>query len=170
MPIQRLGDLTPRIADSAWVHPTATIIGDVELGAHSSVWPGAVLRGDFAPIRIGAGTIVEDGVVIHCWSTGTFIGDECVFGHMAFAEGAVVEDGCLVAVKAALLPGSILRERSVAAAGAVLVGGLEVPTGMRAQGVPATLVPARDITAELAAGRSRYVELARRYEQELEDV
>jgi carbonic anhydrase/acetyltransferase-like protein (isoleucine patch superfamily) len=170
LPVQRLGELTPRIADSAWIHPTATIIGDVEIGPESSVWPGAVIRGDFAPIRIGAGTIVEDGVVIHCWTNGTVIGDNCVLGHMAFAEGCVVEDECLVAVKAALMPGAVLRTRSVAAAGAVLVGGLEVPTGMRAQGVPARVVAARDISAELAAGRPRYVELARRYREELEDI
>lgn len=165
--IERLGELVPRIAASAWVHPTATVIGDVEIGESSSVWPGAVLRGDFAPIRVGSFTSVQDRVVIHGARTGTFVGDRCLIGHGAFLEDASVADECLVGVGALVLNGARLARGAVAAAGAVLAGAIEVPTGFRAQGVPAKLVasdrPGRDY---IVGGAERYAAMAERYRRE----
>ena len=96
MPIYALGDLTPVIHPEAYVHPEATLIGAVEIGAQSTVWPGAVLRGDANRIVVGERTSIQDGVVVHASSTlSTHIGSGCVVGHLAHLEGCVVEDGCL---------------------------------------------------------------------------
>ncbi len=163
--ISALGDRVPRIADTAWVHPAATIIGAVEVGAGSSIWPGAVLRGDFGTIRVGARTSIQDNAVIHAApDTPTLIGSDCIVAHLAFIETATIEDHCMVAVGAVVLPGAILRTGSVAAAGAVLAQALEVPSGHRAQGVPARVVatdrPDRDY---IGRGAADYVAMAQRY-------
>jgi carbonic anhydrase/acetyltransferase-like protein (isoleucine patch superfamily) len=121
MTVSALGDLVPRIDPTAWVHPAATVVGDVEIGPESSIWPGAVLRGDFGAIRVGARTSIQDNAVLHAApSAPTVVGDECVIAHLAFIETAVVEDRCLVGVAAVVLPGACLRPGAVAAAGAVL--------------------------------------------------
>lgn len=165
MAIEALGDLVPRIDPTAWVHPAATIVGDVEIGAESTIWPGAVLRGDFGAIRIGARTSIQDNVVLHAGPTApTLVGADCIVAHLAFIETATVEDACMVAVGAQLLPGSTLRRGSVAAAGAVLAAGLEVPTGHRAQGVPARVVPSDNPDAAyIADGVASYAAMAARY-------
>lgn len=162
--IEAVGDLVPKIHPTAWVHPRATVMGDVEIGPRSSVWPGAVLRGDFGAIRVGAMTSIQDNAVLHAGPRApTVVGDECVIAHQAFIETAVVEDVCMVAVGAKVLPGAVLRRGAVAAAGAVLVGGLEVPGGKRAVGVPARLapnpMPDEDYIRE---GARNYAELAAR--------
>jgi carbonic anhydrase/acetyltransferase-like protein (isoleucine patch superfamily) len=152
------------VHESVWHHPTSSIIGDVEIGEGSTVWPGAVIRGDFGPIRIGSGTSIQDNVVIHTTTRGTFVGSHCVIGHLAFVEEATIEDGCLVGVGARVLNGVHMRTGSVAAAGAVLVAGIEVPTGMRAQGVPARLVSPREQMREwVLSGAEEYVEMGKRY-------
>jgi carbonic anhydrase/acetyltransferase-like protein (isoleucine patch superfamily) len=165
--IEYLGASVPRIAASAWVHPTAVVIGDVVIGEESSIWPGAVVRGDFGPVRIGARTSIQDNAVIHSDAAGTSIGDDCVIAHLAFIEGAIVEDCCLVGVGARVLAGARLRTSAVAAAGAVLVGGLDVPDGHRAQGVPARLVAvARPDRAYILRAAATYAVMARRHASE----
>ena len=165
MAIEALGDLVPRIDPTAWVHPTATIIGDVEIGAGASIWPGAVLRGDFGAIRVGARTSIQDNAVLHAAPVApTLVGSDCVIAHLAFIETATVEDACMVAVAAQMLPGSVLRRGAVAAAGAVLAAGLEVPTGYRAQGVPARIVASEHPDAAyIADGATEYAAMATRY-------
>jgi carbonic anhydrase/acetyltransferase-like protein (isoleucine patch superfamily) len=168
--IERLGDAVPRIAADAWVHERATVIGDVSIGPGSSIWPGAVLRGDYGPIRVGARTSIQDNAVIHADAEGTAIGDDCVVGHLAFVENAVVGDCCLVGVGAKLLPGTRMHTGSVAAAGAVLLG-IEVPTGHRAQGLPAVVVPTdRPGRAYVEEGARRYAEMAQRHRREARTV
>jgi carbonic anhydrase/acetyltransferase-like protein (isoleucine patch superfamily) len=165
--ITALGELVPRIAPSAFIHPGATVIGDVEIGEDSSVWPGAVIRGDFGSIRIGRRTSIQDNVVVHADHEGTVIGDDCIIGHLAFIEHAIVGDACMVAV-GAKLHGARMHPGSVAAAGAVLVGGLEVPSDCRAQGVPAQIVArASPDRATIEQGAARYVEMARRHARAL---
>ena len=162
--IQTVGDLVPEIPPSAWVHPMAAVIGNVVLGADVSVWPGAVLRGDFGPIRVGARTCVQDNAVIHSDREGTQIGADCIIGHLAFIEEAVVEDVCLIGVGAHVLNGARVRTGAVVAAGAVVLGSVEVPSGYRAQGVPAQLVPCTTPDREyILRGVSRYREMALRY-------
>jgi carbonic anhydrase/acetyltransferase-like protein (isoleucine patch superfamily) len=163
--IEALGDLVPRIDPTAWVHPAATIIGDVEIGAGSTIWPGAVVRGDFGAIRIGARTSIQDNAVLHAAPYApTLVGSDCVIAHLAFIETATVEDACMVAVAAQMLPGSVLRRGAVAAAGAVLAAGLEVPTGYRAQGVPARIVASDNPDAAyIARGAADYAAMGKRY-------
>lgn len=156
MAIFRLGDLAPDIHPTAWVHPSAQVIGDVHLGAGVSVWPQAVLRGDAGRITIGAGSNVQDGAVVHTQgSTPTAVGADCVIGHLAHLESCTVEDAVLVGSTAAVLPGAVLRSGAMVAAGAVVTPGFEVPGDRRAQGVPARLVatrsPAGPATRLLAA-------------------
>ena len=167
--IVTLGGVTPRIAPTAFVHERATIIGDVEIGEDASVWPGAVIRGDFGWIRIGARTSIQDNAVIHTSpQRGTVIGRDCIVAHLAFVEAAEIEDACMVAV-GAVVNRARMRWGSVAAAGAVLVGDIEVPAGHRAQGVPARIVPISNPTGESILGSSgEYVAMARRYMQQAE--
>ncbi len=163
--ISALGDRVPSVDPSAWVHPAATVVGDVEIGPRSSVWPGAVLRGDFGSIRVGEATSIQDNAVIHAAPRSpTVIGSECVIAHLAFVETAVVEDLCLVGVGAIVLPGARLRRGAVAAAGAVLARGLEVPSGHRAMGVPATVLASDHPDVDyIANGAARYAEMAARF-------
>ena len=93
MPVYALGDRTPSIDPDAYVHPEATLIGDVHLAPGATVWPGAVLRGDYGTITVGARTSVQDGTVVHATSDkATTIGADCVVGHLAHLEGCTVED------------------------------------------------------------------------------
>jgi carbonic anhydrase/acetyltransferase-like protein (isoleucine patch superfamily) len=163
--VSALGDKVPRIDPTAWVHPDATIVGDVAIGAGSSIWPGAVLRGDFGAIRIGARTSIQDNAVLHAapWAP-TVVGDECIVAHLAFIETAVVGNRCMVAVGAQMLPGSVLHDGAIAAAGAILARGLEVPSGFRAQGVPAELVRSEKPDASyIAEGAAEYAAIVERY-------
>ena len=95
--VYALGDKEPQVHADAFVHPDATVIGDVTIGAESTIWPQAVLRGDYGFIRVGARTSIQDGTVIHCTAEHpTIIGDDCVVGHLAHLECCTVEDGALV--------------------------------------------------------------------------
>ncbi|MFM8773573.1 MAG: gamma carbonic anhydrase family protein, partial [Actinomycetota bacterium] len=87
MAIYSLGDRVPAIDPSAFIHPDAVIIGDVQVGPESSIWPGAVLRGDHGAIRVGARTSIQDGAIVHCTAElDTVVGDECTVGHLAHLE------------------------------------------------------------------------------------
>ena len=104
MALYALGDLEPRIDPTAYVHPLAVVIGNVELGPEASVWPHAVLRGDDGLIRIGARSNVQDGAVIHCTPNfPTIVGDDCTVGHLAHLEGCTVYDGSLIGVGSVVL-------------------------------------------------------------------
>lgn len=164
MAIESLGSKRPVVHPDAWVHPSATLIGDIEIGPRCSIWPGVVLRADDGPIRIGEGTNIQDNTVIHGVREGTFVGSYCMVGHLAFIEEATVEDECLIGIGSKVLNGARVRAGAVVAAGAVLVQGLEVPSGFRAQGVPARLAENAGRTrAEIRAGAERYIERARQY-------
>ena len=115
MAIYALGDVEPTIDPSAYVHPDATVIGDVTLGPGTTVWPQAVLRGDYGVIRVGARTSVQDGAVLHTTPiTPTVVGDDVVIGHLAHLECCTVHDGALVGT------GSIVLHRAVIEAGALV--------------------------------------------------
>jgi carbonic anhydrase/acetyltransferase-like protein (isoleucine patch superfamily) len=138
MPLYALGDQAPRIHPDAYVHPDAVVIGAVVIGAEASVWPAAVLRGDFGRIEIGERTSVQDGTVVHTterWPT--LIGDDCVVGHNAHLEGCTVEDRCLIGSGSVVLNRAVVRAGSVIGAQALVPEGLEVPAGHLALGVPA---------------------------------
>ncbi|WP_367136253.1 gamma carbonic anhydrase family protein [Saccharothrix sp. HUAS TT1] len=138
MAIYALGDFEPVIHPDAYVHPDATVIGDVRIGAHASVWPQAVLRGDFGRIEVGARTSVQDGTVVHCTEVHpTLIGAECVIGHNAHIEGATIADRCLIASGSVVLNGAVVETGSIVGAGAVVSFEGHVPARSMALGVPA---------------------------------
>jgi carbonic anhydrase/acetyltransferase-like protein (isoleucine patch superfamily) len=135
-------DLVPEIDPEAWIHPDAVVIGRVRIGAGSTVWPTAVLRGDHGEIRIGEQTSIQDGVVVHCTATlPPSLGSQCVVGHRAHLEGCTVEDGCLIGSGSILLHRVVVRSGALVAAGAVVTPGTEVPHAASAMGVPATVRP-----------------------------
>lgn len=128
----------PRVHPDAYVAPTAVLIGDVEVGAHASIWFGAVLRADEAAIRIGEGANVQDNAVLHCaLDMPTIVEPDASVGHSAQLEGCVVETGAVVGMGATMLQRTRLGAGSMLAAGAVLTEGQEVPPGHMAAGVPA---------------------------------
>ena len=133
-----LGGKRPSVHPDAYIAPTAVLIGDVDIGAGASVWFGAVLRGDEAQIKVGAGANIQDNAVIHCAKDlPTLIEENASIGHSAQLEGCVVEEGAVVGMGATMLQRSRLGKGSLLAAGAVLAEGSEVPAGYMAAGVPA---------------------------------
>ena len=157
------GDAFPQVAGSAWIAPGAFVIGDVRLGEESSVWYGAVLRGDTEPIRIGARSNVQDGCILHA-DPGfpAIVGQGCVVGHNAVVHGCEIGDDCLVGMGATILNGAKIGDGSIVAAGAVVPEGRDFPPRSLIVGVPAKR--AGDVTDEQAAdikrGASEYVERA----------
>ena len=127
---------TPKIHPSAFVAPTAVLIGDVEVGEESSIWFGTVLRGDNGPIRIGARTSVQDNAVLHV-TTLTQIDDDVTIGHCAVMEDCHVKSHALIGSNAVLLNGCVIGEGALVAAGSVVGERVEIPDRTLAAGVPA---------------------------------
>ncbi len=167
--IYLLGDRKPR-SKALFVAPDAAVIGDVELGEDSSVWFGAVLRGDNEPIRIGARSNIQDGSVIHTDpSFPTTVGADVTVGHRVILHGCIVEDGCTVGMGAILLNGSHVGAHSLVAAGALLPEGRSYPPGSLIMGVPGRQVRmlSDEERAEVAQGADIYVRNARRFRDQL---
>jgi carbonic anhydrase/acetyltransferase-like protein (isoleucine patch superfamily) len=140
MAIYALGEREPKLGEGAWVHPDAVVIGDVELGAGVSIWPTAVLRGDYGRIIIGDRTNIQDGTVIHCtFQDNTVLGRNCVVGHNAHIEGATIGDNVLIASASVVLNGSTVGDGAVVGAGAVVPFKFDVPPRRMALGVPAKI-------------------------------
>jgi carbonic anhydrase/acetyltransferase-like protein (isoleucine patch superfamily) len=136
--IVRLGGKTPTIAETAWVAPNATLIGRVTLGEESSVFYGAVLRGDVDNITLGARSNLQDNVTVHCDAgIPTSIGAGVSVGHAAVLHGCTVEDDCLIGMSATVLNGAVIGAGSLVAAGAVVLEGTIVPPRSLVAGVPA---------------------------------
>lgn len=171
MTIYALGEQVPEIHPTAYVHPQATIIGSVTLGPDVTVWPGAVLRGDYGTISIGARTSIQDGTVLHTtprWPT--VIGAECVVGHNAHLEGCRIADRCLVGSGSVVLNRASVGAGSVVGAGAVVTEGAEVPPGSTALGVPARVRPGGIAKERHDEAVERYVDNGRRYAAELKPL
>ena len=168
MPIYPLGDRVPQIHPDAYVHPDAVVIGDVRIGADSSIWPSAVLRGDYGTIIVGERTSIQDGAVIHAVDEyPTVIGSDCVIGHLAHLEGCNVEDKVLIGSGSIVLHQAVVHSGATVGAGAVVRNGTDVPTNAMALGVPATL-RLDSCTEEVAvASAALYAENGRRYKAEL---
>lgn len=131
MPIRSFNAKSPRIGAHCYIDPAATLIGDVELGDHVSIWPGAVARGDVHFIRIGARSNLQDGAVVHVTHDGpyspggmpTIIGEDVTIGHGAVIHACTIEDGVLVGMHATVLDGAVVRKNAFIAAGAVVPPG-----------------------------------------------
>src|SRR5690348_3704723 len=133
--------MTSKIHPTAFIHPSAIVMGDVTLGARVSVWPTAVLRGDSDVIVIGDDSNVQDGTVVHAdEGIPTHVGKRVGIGHRAIVHGATVEDDVLIGMGAILLNGSHVGSGSIIAAGAVLTEGKRIPQNSLVIGVPGRIV------------------------------
>jgi carbonic anhydrase/acetyltransferase-like protein (isoleucine patch superfamily) len=175
--IEPFGGKKPRIHKTVFVHPTATIIGDVVIGRHSSVWPGAVIRGDFGYVKIGKYTNVQDNAVIHSGDiytekgpvyVPTKIGDYVTIGHNALVHGATVDDLCIIGGGSSVFTGAKVRRGSMVGLGATVLRDSEVPPRTIVVGIPAR--PLRSITSEefkkIRAQAQNYAKLCRKYLKE----
>jgi gamma-carbonic anhydrase len=167
--IRSFRGIAPRVAVSAYVDPSAQVIGDVEIGERSSIWPNASLRGDTGSIRIGAETSIQDNCALHMDEGFPLtVGDRVTVGHAVTLHGCTVEDDSLIGIGATVLNGARIGKGSVVAAGSLVPEGMQVPESTLVMGVPAK--PKRPVTAEEQArfreGVAHYVEKARVYLEE----
>ena len=164
-PAERLKNL-PKTQTANWIAPNAVVVGDVVLGDRSSVWFGAVMRGDSERITVGADSNLQDQVVLHA-DPGfpCCIGERVTVGHGAIVHGATVENDVMVGMRATILNGAVIGEGSIVAAGALVTEGKVFPPRSLIVGVPARSL--RQVTAEEAERQARgwkhYVELAATY-------
>jgi carbonic anhydrase/acetyltransferase-like protein (isoleucine patch superfamily) len=158
----------PRIHPSAFVAPTATVIGNVTIGEEASIWFGAVIRGDEPEheIRVGARTSIQDNCVVHVSRQGaTLIGADVTVGHGAVLESCTVGDGALIGMNAVVLQRATVGPAALIAAGAVVGSGAEIPARHLAAGAPAEVK--KELAGEslrwVTTSAAHYVELSRRY-------
>jgi carbonic anhydrase/acetyltransferase-like protein (isoleucine patch superfamily) len=141
----------PEIPDSAFVAENATVIGDVVLGEESSVWFGAVIRGDENPIRIGKRSNVQDNVVLHISDTSRIdIGDDVTIGHCAVVHGCKIANNVLIGMNSTVLDGAEIGENCIIGANALVPPGKKIPAGSMVMGVPAKFV--RELTEDEILG------------------
>jgi gamma-carbonic anhydrase len=162
--------ITPRIASSAYIDPSAVIIGDVEIGNRSSVWPCVTVRGDTALIKVGSETSIQDNTVMHAdEGIPCTVGNRVTVGHSVVLHGCTVEDEALIGIGAIILNGAVIGKGAVVAAGSLIPENMEVAPGTLVMGVPAK--PRRAVTEEeqrrFAEGVRHYVEKAAIFQQEL---
>ena len=168
MPIYALGDQEPEIHPSAYIHPDAVVIGSVVIGAESSVWPCAVLRGDDGFIFIGERCSVQDGAVIHTtpyWPTT--VGDDVTIGHLAHLEGCRVEDKALIGIGSKVLHNATVGREAIAGGGAFVGNNKVVPPLAMALGIPATIKEDAVTPGHFDMGVRSYVERSVRYRTQL---
>jgi carbonic anhydrase/acetyltransferase-like protein (isoleucine patch superfamily) len=166
MPLFSFDGREPTISSTAWIAPTATLIGAVQVEDEASVWYGAVLRGDFGRIIIRRGANVQDGSVLHGGQDPSAeIGAGATIGHLCVVHGAVIGEEALIGNGATVLDGAVIGNRALVAAGCVVPPGMTVPDGMVAVGVPARISGELSGTARtwVETNPEAYRELARRH-------
>jgi carbonic anhydrase/acetyltransferase-like protein (isoleucine patch superfamily) len=154
---------TPRVDPTAYIAPSATVVGDVRLGAHCSIWPSAVLRGDINYIEVGEGTNIQDGAVIHLADNfPAIIGHHVTIGHLAMVHACVIEDECLIGMSATILDGAVIGAQSMVGAGSLVTKGTKIPPGSLVIGSPARVL--RTLTPEertaLRDSAEKYIQVA----------
>jgi carbonic anhydrase/acetyltransferase-like protein (isoleucine patch superfamily) len=159
--------VVPKVHLSAWIADSADVIGDVELGEESSVWFSTVVRGDVNFVRVGRGTNLQDGTVVHVNRNGTptILEDYVTVGHAARLHGCHIKSNCLIGIGAVVLDGAVLEEECVVAAGAVVSPGTLVPKGSLLMGAPARVkrpVTEKDLELIYRSAKS-YIALAAEY-------
>jgi carbonic anhydrase/acetyltransferase-like protein (isoleucine patch superfamily) len=173
MAIYALGDRVPQIDPTAYVHPDATVIGNVIIGPESTIWPQAVLRGDYGSITVGARTSIQDGSVIHTTERHpTVIGDDCVIGHLVHIECCTIGDRALVGSGSVVLHRVVVHSEAVVGANAVVPNDMDVPSRAMALGVPAKLRldAVKDPDSVIGRGARNYVRNGARYRAELRRI
>jgi carbonic anhydrase/acetyltransferase-like protein (isoleucine patch superfamily) len=182
--VYALGDLEPTIDPTAYIHPDATVIGDVTLGPGTTVWPQAVLRGDYGIIRVGARTSVQDGAVLHTTPItptvvgddvvivhrAAVVGDDVVIGHLAHLECCTVHDGALIGTGSIVLHRAVIEVGALVGAGAVVPNGMVVPARAMALGVPAKIRPDSVDVDDTLRNAAEYVRNGERYRRDLRRI
>jgi carbonic anhydrase/acetyltransferase-like protein (isoleucine patch superfamily) len=168
MAIYRLGDRIPRIAATAYVHETAIVVGSVTLGDGASVWPLAVVRGDGAPITIGARTNVQDGSILHVDADVPLtIGEDVTIGHQVMLHGCTIGDGSLIGIQAVVLNNAVIGKGCLVGAGSLVTEGKVFPDNVLIVGSPARVIRELDPgnVARVRHGATHYVEEAAHYRE-----
>ncbi|NVK22288.1 MAG: gamma carbonic anhydrase family protein [Kangiellaceae bacterium] len=154
MTVRKFRSHTPKIAEKVYIDPTALVIGDIEIGEDTSIWPMAVLRGDVHSIRIGARTSIQDGTVCHVTHDGPYdpgghdliVGDNVTVGHKAILHGCHIESNCLIGMGTVVMDGAIVREHCIIGANSLVSPGRELEGGYLWVGSPARKI--RKLTEE----------------------
>jgi carbonic anhydrase/acetyltransferase-like protein (isoleucine patch superfamily) len=171
MPVYALGELTPEIHPEAFVHPDAIVVGAVTIGAQASIWPAAVLRGDYGRIAVGELTSIQDGTVVHTTAEWpTVIGARCVVGHNVHVEGCTIGDDCLIGSGSIVLNRATVEAGAGVGAAALVPEDAIVPTGHIALGIPARPRPAPDLRDWIAEAVGLYQDMAKRYRTDLRRI
>lgn len=157
---------SPRVATSAFIAPGAFVAGDVTIGEEASIWPGCSLRGDIAPIVIGAHSNIQDGSVVHVADDlPAIVGEWVTVGHKAIVHACEIEDEVLIGMGSIILDGAKIGRRCIIGANATVTMGMEVPPGSLVVGSPATVKKAlsEDEQSGIRRWAERYVTLSRAY-------
>ncbi|MEO5339562.1 MAG: gamma carbonic anhydrase family protein [Magnetococcus sp. MYC-9] len=173
MPLYPYQGVLPTIDPTAYVHPDAVIIGDVQIGAYSSIWPGVVIRGDVNHVRVGVHTNIQDGSILHVTRPTAdnpdgiplLIGDEITIGHRVSLHACRLHNRCMVGIGAIVLDGVVIEEQAMVGAGSLVTPGKRVGAGELWMGSPARPVRTLDARAldAMAATTANYVRLAQEY-------
>ncbi len=168
MPAYALGSKKPKLHPAVLVAPTATIIGDVTVGPNTSIWPGAVLRGDYGRIRIGANCSIQDNVMVHCSTTNAaVVGNGVTVAHQAIIHACRIGDECLIGAGAIIFDGATVGKHSIIGVGSVVLEGRKIPARSVAVGVPAKVTrrtSEKDVKM-LKWSYKAYVKMAQRYKE-----
>jgi carbonic anhydrase/acetyltransferase-like protein (isoleucine patch superfamily) len=172
MPLYRLDEWAPALADGAWAAPSADLIGDVRLAQRASVWFGAVIRADNTPIIVGAESNIQDGAIGHSDPGAPLtIGARVTVGHQAILHGCTISDDCLIGMGARILNGATIEAECIVGACALITEGKTFPGGSLIVGVPARVV--RQVTDEerqlLRASAAHYAQKAAHYAEQLRE-
>ena len=166
MPLYQLGSKKPKIHPTAMIAPNASVIGDVVVGSRTSVWPGAVLRGDYGRIRVGANCSLQDNVVVHCSSQNpAVIGNGVTVAHSAIVHACRIGDECLVGAGAIIFDGAKVGTHSIIGVGSVVLEGRTIPPRSVAVGAPAKVIRRstdKDVRMIRESYRA-YVKMAEKY-------
>ena len=173
MAVYELDGVAPRVAAGAWIADSAQVMGQVELGEDVSIWFGSVLRGDTEMIRIGRGSNIQDGSVLHAdIGRPLEIGENVTVGHKVMLHGCNIGDGSLIGIGAIVLNGAKIGRGCIVGAGALVTEGKEFPDGSMIIGSPAKAV--RELTPEqqqgLRSSAQHYIENARRFRDGLKQI
>ncbi len=166
--IEAYRGVAPRIHPTAWVHASAVVIGDVELGPHVSIWPGCVLRGDQGSIRVGAESNIQDGTIIHATRglSHTVVGARVTVGHRVVLHGCHVEDDCLIGMGAVVLDNAHIERHVIIGAAALVPLNRRVPSRSLVLGMPARVVRSLgddEIAEHITHAHGEYTRLAAEY-------
>ena len=166
MGLYRFKDKFPKVHSDAYISPRASLIGDVEVDAESSIWEFAVLRGDMNEIRIGKGTSIQDNASVHTtFDNGAYVGDYVTAGHNCVIHACEIGDNCLIGIGSIILTGAKIGEGSVIGAGAVVTEGTVIPPHSLVLGIPGKVVKEvpENMMAEFLLGAKSYIELGKIY-------